>query len=115
MINLDHLQGVDPTMPPTTRPTPNKLNRYYANLSVYYYWLLVVEAWLKNRSLSEEAGSLLSAKLMQRKPEREEMLNAIATEMGITRDELWQGIIRGTIGSNFLAEEDAEPADDSES
>jgi hypothetical protein len=93
-------------MPTTTRPTPNKLNRYYANLSVYYYWMLVVEAWLKNRSLSEEAGSLLSAKLMERKAHREEMLMTIATEMGITRDELWQGIIRGTIGTSFLTDTD---------
>lgn len=93
-------------MPQATRPIPNRLNRYYANLSVYYYWMLVVEAWLKNRSLSEEAGSLLSAKLMQRKPEREEMLTTIATEMGITRDELWRGIIHGTIGTNFFASEE---------
>ena len=93
---------------------PNKLNRYYANLSVYYYWMLVVEAWLKNRSLSEEAGSLLSAKLMQRKPEREEMLMTIASELGITRDELWRGIIHGTIGTNCFATAEEEPESTSE-
>lgn len=88
-------------MPPITRAMPNKLNRYYANLSPYYYWMLVVEAWLKGRSLSEEAGSLLSATLYRRKNDREEMLTTVAGEMGITRDELWRGIIDGTIAPDL--------------
>jgi hypothetical protein len=88
-------------MPSATRANPSKFNRYYANLGISHYWMLFVEAWLKNRSLAEEAGSLLAAKLVQRTQDRDEMLNRIARRMGISYDELWDGIIDGTIAPDL--------------
>ena len=76
---------------------PNNKGRYYANLSPYYFWLLTIEAWLKNRSLAEEAGSLLQAKLGERAAKRDEMLSLVADRLGMTRDRLQQQILDGTI------------------
>lgn len=94
-------------------PTVNKAGRYYAKLSPIYFWALTVEAWLKNRSLAEEAGSLLSAKLMERTPKRDEMLNEIAARLDITKDELVAAIYAGTIASDDFSITDAadEPKD----
>lgn len=86
-------------MSPNTA-TASKDGRYWVNIPFYYFLQLKVEAWLKGRSLPQEGGSLLCAKLHQRKAEREEMLNLVASEMGITRDKLWRGIIDGTIEPN---------------
>lgn len=76
---------------------PNKKGRYYANLSPYYFWMLVIEAWLKNRSLSEEAGSLLQAKLMERGPKRAEQLGYYAERLKMTPVELEKAILNGEI------------------
>lgn len=88
-------------MATTTRANPSRFGRYYANLGLSHYEMLFVEAWLENRSLAEEAGSLLSAKLVQRKEERDEMLRKLARRMGITYDELWDGILDGTIAHDL--------------
>lgn len=80
-----------------SKPMPNNKGRYYANLSPYYFWLLTIEAWLKNRSLAEEAGSLLQAKLGERAAKRDEMLTLIADRLGTTKDRLQQQILDGTI------------------
>lgn len=80
-----------------SKPIPNSKGRYYANLSPYYFWLLTIEAWLKNRSLAEEAGSLLQAKLGERVAKRDEMLTLIADRLGTTKDRLQQQILDGTI------------------
>lgn len=83
-------------------PAVNKAGRYYAKLSPFYYWMLVLEAWFKNRSLAEEAGSLLSAKLMERAPKRDEMLKKVASRLGITESELEEAIYAGTIAPDDL-------------
>lgn len=93
--------------------TPSKLNRYYANLSPYYFWMLLVESWIKGRSLSEEAGSLLGAKLMERESKREIMLERIAGRMGITRDALWNGILDGTIAPDMTINDSIGSTDNS--
>jgi hypothetical protein len=82
-------------------PSLNKKGRYYANLSPYYFWMLVIEAWLKNRSLAEEAGSLLQAKLMERVGKRDEMLAVYAEQLKISKEELTKKILEGTIEPNL--------------
>lgn len=93
-------------MSPNTA-TPNKDGRYWISIPYIYFLDLKVEAALKGRSIPQEGGNLLCAKLYQRKGDREEMLKLLAGEMGITRDQLWRGIIDGTIDPNsipFMAE-----------
>lgn len=76
---------------------PNKEGRYWVNISPYYYYLTVIEAWLKQRSLPQEMGSLLCEKLEERETERLEMLDFMAQRLKLTREELIAGIVDGTI------------------
>lgn len=82
------------------QPVPNKAGRYYANLSPVYLWALTLEAWLKNRSLSEEAGSLLCAKLMEREAARDRLLEKVAFRLGKTKTELEEAIYAGVIAAD---------------
>lgn len=58
---------------------------------------LMFEAWLQGRSISVEAGSLLSSILYSRKEYREEMLTATANLLGMSLEELKLRILAGTI------------------
>ena len=57
-------------------------------LGEYYMDELIIEARMKNRTEVVEAASLLCAKLMQRQPDRERMIQALADKRGITFKEM---------------------------
>jgi hypothetical protein len=61
----------------------------------YYMDELIIEARLKGRTEVQEASSLLCAKLMQRAPDRERMIKALADKRGITSEEMRSQILKG--------------------
>lgn len=69
--------------------------QYMAFPGEYYDDALTVEAALKNRSKSLEASSLLCAKLQERKPKRDEMVQYLADKRGIAFKEMWNLILMG--------------------
>lgn len=69
--------------------------QYMAFPGEYYDDALTVEAALKNRSKSLESSSLLCAKLQERKPRRDEMVQYLADKRGISFKEMWQLILIG--------------------
>lgn len=95
----------------TINPAPNKAGRYYANLAPVYFWALTIEAWLKNRSLSEEAGSLLSAKLMEREDKRDRLLERVAIRLNMTVRDLEEAIYAGTIAPDDLTISESKTAE----
>jgi len=90
---------------------PNKHGRYYVNIPPYYLYILAIEAWLKGRSLPEEAGSLLCSKLGERENKRVEMLALLADRMGITPQALRDGILAGTIAPDLTSIVSEEPTE----
>ena len=90
---------------------PNKHGRYYVNLPPYYLYMLAIEAWLKARSLPEEAGSLLCSKLGEREGKRVEMLTLLADRMGITPQALREGILNGSIATDLTSIDTEDPTD----
>lgn len=58
--------------------------------------LLIVEAWIKGRSLSDEACNLLCARLMQREEYRNKALDHLAKKRGVSREQLMDSILKGT-------------------
>jgi len=69
--------------------------QYMAFPGEYYDDALTVESVLKNRSKSQEASSLLCAKLQERKPKRDEMIQYLADKRGISFKEMWNLILGG--------------------
>jgi hypothetical protein len=67
---------------------------YVAPLGEIYMDALKYEAWLKNRSLSAEANSLLCSALMKREEYRDRMLGEMAAKRGISVDQLKSMILR---------------------
>jgi len=62
----------------------------------WYMDLLTIEAWIKGRSLSDEACNLLCARLMQREQYRNQALEHMARKRGITSSQMIEEILRGT-------------------
>jgi len=60
-----------------------------------YLDALTIEAWLKNRSVSMEAQSLLCAMLKKRQEYREKMVAELAEKRGIPPSELKAQILAG--------------------
>ena len=67
-------------------------------LGEHYADLLKIEAWLKARSVPNEAQSLLCAMLMKREAARDGILQRLAKKRGISKDQLV---------ANILAEKEA--------
>lgn len=61
----------------------------------WYMDLLQVEAWIKGRSLSDEACNMLCTRLMQREEYRNKALDHLARKRGITREQLVEEILKG--------------------
>jgi len=57
--------------------------------------MLRLEAWLKSKSLANEANNLLCARLMQRKEYRAEMFEWLARKRGMSADALMLDVIAG--------------------
>ncbi|MEM9093301.1 hypothetical protein D0962_37495 [Leptolyngbyaceae cyanobacterium CCMR0082] len=65
-------------------------------LGEYYNDLLVIEAWLKDRSTPAEAQSLLRSALIEREATRSEIIERLARKRGISADVLTADILAGT-------------------
>lgn len=66
---------------------------YIAPLGEPYYDILKVEAWLKRRTMSAEANSILCARLMQREDYRRRLVEECARKRGIPFQQMWDDII----------------------
>ena len=64
-------------------------------LGEYYNDLLVIEAWLKDRSGPAEAQSLLRSALMEREATRNAIIERLAKKRGISADVLTAQILSG--------------------
>ncbi|MEA5497365.1 hypothetical protein VB834_01810 [Limnoraphis robusta Tam1] len=67
-----------------------------AAIGEYYLDLLNIDAWINQRARSTQASSLLCSKLMQREPIIRERVAYLAKKRGISSDEMWFQILRGT-------------------
>ena len=67
-----------------------------AAIGEYYLDLLNIDAWINQRPRSTQASSLLCSKLMQREPIIKERVAYLAKKRGISSDELWFQILKGT-------------------
>lgn len=56
---------------------------------------LSVEAFLKDQNRTQEAASLLRAKLMEREAFRWKLVGELATKRGITPEQMWTDILLG--------------------
>lgn len=74
----------------------NKSKRIYVQLGEYYTDLLVLDSWINARALSNQAGSLLCAKLQEREPKIKERLEYLAEKKGCSVDELRKQILNET-------------------
>lgn len=73
-----------------------KLERLYVSpLGETYIDALTIEAWIKNRSISMEAQSLLCSALMKRAGYRDAILEELARKRGISVDALKDQILTG--------------------
>jgi hypothetical protein len=84
-------------------------------LGEYYGDMLRVEAVLKNRTLPQEASSLLCSMLQQRDEKRRRMVEHLARKRNIPTDEMWQQLINGTYKPLESDELDELAAESSES
>lgn len=73
----------------------NKPKRTYVQLGEYYQDLLILDSWINARALSNQAGSLLCAKLQEREPRIKERLKYLADKRGCSVDELIKQILNG--------------------
>ncbi|MEN8443376.1 MAG: hypothetical protein ABG776_00020 [Cyanobacteria bacterium J06555_13] len=79
--------------PQSERELPESIQ--IAGLSEFYYDQIVVEAWLKGRSIRAEAQSLLQAMLYKRLEPKKMMLAELARKRGITVEQLTDDILTG--------------------
>lgn len=64
-------------------------------LGEHYNDMLLIEAWIKDRSAASEAQSLLCSALMKREGARTAILERLAAKRGITVEELKNQILLG--------------------
>ncbi|MGK7921967.1 MAG: hypothetical protein AB4080_18380 [Trichodesmium sp.] len=76
-------------------------------LGEWYRDLLVVDSWINNRPKSQQATSLLCAKMQEREAKIQKRLEYLARKRGITAEELWIDILQGN-AERLPAEEWAE-------
>ena len=67
-----------------------------SGLGEYYEDLLTLDAWINGRSKSQQANSLLCAKLMEREARIKERVQYLAEKRGITYKEMWVQILNGS-------------------
>lgn len=61
----------------------------------YYNDLLIIDSWIRDTTKSQQASSLLCAKLQEREERIKERIEYLAKKRGITPDELWLQILKG--------------------
>ncbi|MEO1742421.1 MAG: hypothetical protein AAFR99_11520 [Cyanobacteria bacterium J06629_9] len=64
-------------------------------LGEHYNDMLLIEAWIKDRSAPAEAQSLLCSALMRREAVRQEIIERLAKKRGVTPAALVQDILLG--------------------
>jgi virulence-associated protein VagC len=67
-----------------------------APIGEYYNDLLTVDSWIRDTTKSQQASSLLASKLQEREQRIKERIEYLAKKRGITSDELWINILKGT-------------------
>lgn len=67
-----------------------------APIGEYYNDLLTVDSWIRDTTKSQQASSLLCSKLQEREQRIKERIEYLAKKRGITSDELWINILKGT-------------------
>lgn len=72
---------------------------YISQLGEPYYDMLKVEAWLKQRTMSAEANSILCSRLMQREEYRNRLVNELARKRGISFQQMWDMILTDDVES----------------
>lgn len=65
------------------------------NLGEPYSDALIVEAFLKDRTVAAEANSLLCSTLYRRRDDRRTMVEELARKRGIGYEEMWDQIVTG--------------------
>lgn len=75
---------------------PRKERFSIAAIGEYYRDILEVDAWVNARTASTQATSLLCAKLQEREPRVRERVAYLAQKRGISTDEMWNQILKGT-------------------
>lgn len=66
-----------------------------ADLGEFYNDRLIIEAFIKDNTLSQEAASLLRAKLMEREAFREKIIAELARKRGISFEQMWTDVLVG--------------------
>ncbi|NES71471.1 hypothetical protein [Okeania sp. SIO2B9] len=84
-----------------------------ATMGEWHRDMLVIDSWINNRPKSQQAVSLLCAKLQECKDEIKERMEYLARKRGITADELWIQVLRGE-AERLTAEEWANESGDEE-
>ncbi|WP_228055942.1 hypothetical protein [Lusitaniella coriacea] len=64
-------------------------------LGEYYDDLLIVDAWINNRTKATQGQSLLCAKLQEREPRVRDRVEYLAQKRGVSASELWLQILKG--------------------
>ena len=64
-------------------------------LGEHYSDMLLVEAWIKNRTAASEAQSMICSALMKREATRDAIIERLAKKRGITAEELTSSILIG--------------------
>jgi hypothetical protein len=64
-------------------------------LGEYYDDLLIIDAWINNRTKATQGQSLLCAKLQERETRVRDRVTYLAQKRGVTPDELWLQILKG--------------------
>lgn len=75
-------------------------------LGEWYDDLLILDAWINDRTKGQQALSLLSEKLQEKETRINERLEHLAKKRGITLDELKQKIFDGTASQQNLKDSD---------
>jgi hypothetical protein len=67
-----------------------------APIGEYYNDLLTIDSWIRDTTKSQQASSLLASKLQEREQRIKERVEYLAKKRGMTSDELWINILKGT-------------------
>lgn len=92
--------SVDISIPSSAIGRQNICSALAIKLTPYYLGLLGIEAWIGGRSTEKQATDDLIRKIEERQLFRIESLTYLAHKMEITYEQLWEGILNGTIAMN---------------
>lgn len=95
-LNSDKIKGVSGKILAIKRSTMPRRERFSISpIGEFYRDLLEVDAWINARTTSNQATSLLCAKLQEREDRIRERVTYLAKKRGISSDEMWVQILKG--------------------